>query len=64
MLIWQCADIITLKIVLLEFISLEYPFELLYMCIYIYAYIIVSPDDVDCTVLGQGTIFFNDQFPL
>lgn len=35
MLIRQCADIITVKIAILNFISLEYPFELLYMCVYI-----------------------------
>lgn len=53
MLIWQCADIITLKIAILNVISLGYPFELLYMCIYK----IISPDDEDRKVLGQGTIF-------
>lgn len=53
MLIWQYADIITLKIAILHFISLGYTFELLYLCIYI----IISLDDEDCKVLGQGTVF-------
>jgi len=43
MLIWQCADIITLKIAVLNFISLGHPFELLHMCVCIY----ISPDNGD-----------------